>query len=206
MAPYDAVLFDLLTALIDSWSLWDRVAGGREAGRRWRAVYLELTYGCGAYRPYEDLVREAALAAGLAANAAERLDSEWERLAPWDDAVETLERLRRSARIGVVTNCSERLGRRAAALLGVPFDVVVTAERAGFYKPDPAPYRLALSELELSPARVLFVAGSGFDLIGTHAVGLPVVWHNRAGISAPPSAPAPTLERRTLRELFPAPA
>jgi 2-haloalkanoic acid dehalogenase type II len=206
MAPYDAVLFDLLTALIDSWSLWDRVAGGRDAGRRWRAAYLELTYGCGAYRPYEGLVREAALATGLAENAAERLDSEWESLAAWDDAVETLERLRRCTRIGVVTNCSERLGRLAAARLGVPFDVVVTAERAGFYKPDPAPYRLALAQLELPSARVLFVAGSGFDLIGTHAVGLPVVWHNRAGIAAPPSAPRPMLERRTLRELFPAPA
>lgn len=134
---YDAVLFDLLTGLIDSWSLWDRVAGARDAGRRWRAAYLQLTYGCGVYRPYETLVREAALATGLPAEAAGRLGSEWESLAPWDDAVETLERLRRDARIGVVTNCSERLGRRAASLLGVPFDVVVTAERAGFYKPDP---------------------------------------------------------------------
>ena len=26
-----AVLFDLLTALLDSWTLWDRVAGGAEA-------------------------------------------------------------------------------------------------------------------------------------------------------------------------------
>lgn len=203
MAPYAAVLFDLLTALIDSWSLWDRVAGGRDAGRRWRAAYLELTYGCGAYRPYESLVREAALATGLPAQAPERLESEWGSLAPWDDAEKVLTRVARGARIGVVTNCSERLGRQAAALLGVPFDVVVTAERAGYYKPDAAPYRLALSELELAPAEVLFVAGSGFDLIGTHAVGLPTVWHNRAGLTAPPSAPRPLLERRTLRELFP---
>ena len=27
MKRYDAVLFDLLTALIDSWALWNRVAG-----------------------------------------------------------------------------------------------------------------------------------------------------------------------------------
>ena len=30
---YDAVLFDLLTALLDSWTLWDSVAGSQEAGR-----------------------------------------------------------------------------------------------------------------------------------------------------------------------------
>ena len=65
--PREAVLFDLLTALLDSWSLWDRVAGSKHAGRRWRAKYLEVTYGCGAYRPYETLVGEAALATGLTA-------------------------------------------------------------------------------------------------------------------------------------------
>jgi 2-haloacid dehalogenase len=56
----------------------------------------------------------------------------------------------------------------------------VTSERAGFYKPHPAPYRLALAELGLPPERVLFVCGSGFDLFGTAAVGLDTLWHNRA--------------------------
>ena len=59
---YDAVLFDLLTGLLDSWTLWNGVAGSAEAGRRWRAAYLALTYGCGEYRPYEELVAEAARA------------------------------------------------------------------------------------------------------------------------------------------------
>jgi 2-haloalkanoic acid dehalogenase type II len=201
--PRQAVLFDLLTALLDSWTLWDRAAGSREAGRRWRAAYLELTYGCGAYRPYEALVREAALATGLAASHADALEAAWDELSPWDDAPEFLESLRGRYRLGVVTNCSERLGRRAAAAVGVAFDVVVTSERAGYYKPHAAPYRLALDELGLSPGRVLFVAGSGFDLIGTAAAGMPTLWHNRAGIARPAQAPAPLAERRTLRELLP---
>jgi 2-haloacid dehalogenase len=46
---FDAVLFDFLTALLDSWSLWNAVAGGEEAGRRWRAEYLRITYRTGAY-------------------------------------------------------------------------------------------------------------------------------------------------------------
>ena len=57
---YDAVVFDLLTALLDSWTLWNDVAGSPETGMTWRRRYLEITYGCGAYRPYEKLVREAA--------------------------------------------------------------------------------------------------------------------------------------------------
>ena len=71
---YDAVVFDLLTALIDSWTLWNDVAGSAEDGMKWRRRYLEITYGCGAYRPYETLVREAARDVGLP----ERLGDELE--------------------------------------------------------------------------------------------------------------------------------
>ena len=42
-------------------------------------------------------------------------------------------------KLGVVTKCSEESGRIAADLLGEPFDVIVTSEQAGFYKPDPEP-------------------------------------------------------------------
>ncbi|MGB9644630.1 MAG: hypothetical protein WCB44_05795, partial [Stellaceae bacterium] len=62
---FDAVLFDLLTALLDSWTLWNIVAGSPEAGRKWRAAYLRRTYGTGAYRPYVALVAEAAAEVGL---------------------------------------------------------------------------------------------------------------------------------------------
>lgn len=201
MKKYDAVLFDLLTALLDSWTLWDRVAGSREVGRAWRAAYLKLTYGCGAYRPYEALVREAAGQTGLNAQKADELAGRWDELRPWDDVAGFLSGI--DVPMGVVTNCSEALGRRAAARVGVSFKVVVTSERAGFYKPDPRPYRLALAELGLPPERVLFIAGSAFDLVGTATVGLKTLWHNRAGLARPPQAPAPLAERPTLGELTP---
>lgn len=201
MQRYDAILFDLLTALLDSWALWNRVAGSEAAGRAWRAEYLRLTYGCGAYRPYEDLVAEAALASGLERTHADRLEAAWDDLQPWDDAPALLRALASTYRLGVVTNCSERLGRRAAALLGVRFESIVTAERAGRYKPDPAPYRRALDDLGLPPERVLFVAGSGFDLFGTARVGLATLWHNRVGLALPSGAPAPLAEARTLRPM-----
>lgn len=201
MQRYDAVLFDLLTALIDSWSLWNRVAGSEQKGRSWRAEYLRLTYGCGAYVPYEELVLQAARSSGLSNAAATHLEAEWDTLQPWDEAVDLLRDLSPRYRLGVVTNCSERLGHRAAASMQIPFDCIVTAERAGFYKPDPAPYQLALRELELPPERVLFVAGSGFDLIGTGRVGLTTLWHNRVGLPAPAGAPAPAAESPTLRPM-----
>jgi len=199
---YSAVLFDLLTGLLDSWTVWNRVAGSEEKGRRWRAEYLKLTYGCGEYQPYESLVRIAATRTGLPEHMAKALEAQWEAIEPWDEAPELLRMLAKSHRLGVVTNCSERLGQAAAKRLGVPFDVVVTSERAGFYKPDPAPYMLALSELNLPASGVLFVAGSGFDLVGTARVGLDTYWHNRVGLARPSEAPAPLREARTLKELF----
>jgi len=103
----------------------------------------------------------------------------------------------------VVTNCSVRLGRAAAARLQVPWDVVITAEEAGFYKPDPRPYRLALERLGVAAGEAAFVAGSGYDLIGTAAVGLRTYWHNRIGLGRPDGAPPADHESRNLDDLLP---
>jgi 2-haloacid dehalogenase len=182
---YDVVLFDLLTALLDSWSVWNRAARSEAVGRKWRARYLELTYGCGAYTPYEELVAQAASDIGESRSLASELDADWGSLAPWPRVTETLRTLSKTHRLGIVTNCSERLGKHAAASLGIAFDTVITSERAGYYKPHAAPYQLALNELNARPEHTLFVAGSAYDLIGTHRVQLATVWHNAVGLSMP---------------------
>lgn len=197
-----AVLFDLLTALLDSWTLWNDVAGSEERGRTWRAEYLRLTYGCGAYIPYEQLVREAAVATGLPAAAADTLEARWLELPPWSGAQATLDALAGRTKLAVVTNCSIRLGRQAANRLQVSWDCVVTAEEAGCYKPDPRPYRRALATLGVTPEEAAFVAGSGYDLFGTSAVGLRTYWHNRVGLARPEGAPPAALERPTLDDLL----
>jgi FMN phosphatase YigB (HAD superfamily) len=78
---------------------------------------------------------------------------------------------------------------------------LVTAERAGYYKPQAQPYQLALRELQVEPPRCLFVAGSAYDLFGTAKVGLPTWWHNRANMIAPENAPAPLVCRDELATL-----
>ena len=181
---YDAVVFDLLTALLDSWTLWNSVAGSSADGRRWRQRYLEITYGCGAYRPYGALVREAAVDVGLPGSLAERLESRWSEIEPWPEAPGVLATLADRLPLAVVTNCSERLGRTAAERVGDLFKVVITAESAGFYKPRPEPYRTALRALGTRPERTLFVAGSAADVPGAHNVGMPVFWHNRMSLPA----------------------
>src|SRR5207302_2023038 len=162
-----AVLFDLLTALLDSWTIWGAAAGSETRGRAWRTEYLRLTYGCDAYQPYEGLVHAAADATGLPANAAEALEARWLELPVWSGAQEALNALEGRTKLAVVTNCSIRLGRLAAARLRTRWDCIVTAEEAGFYKPNPRPYRLALERLAVAPCDAAFVAGSAYDLVGT---------------------------------------
>ncbi len=189
---YDAVVFDLLTALIDSWQLWNAVAGSADNGMRWRRRYLEITYGCGAYRPYETLVREAARDVGLPERLGQELEERWDELAPWPEVPGVLGKI--AVPLAVATNCSRRLGARAAERVGVAFDLVETAESVGFYKPRPEVYRAVLKGLGTAPERTLFVAGSASDVPGAKGCGMPVYWHNRIGLPARDDTPPDFLQ------------
>lgn len=194
---YDAIGFDLLTALLDSWSLWSEVVGGRELGMRWHGASQAMLRGK-PYRPFEDIVRDSAREVGVSDAQAEEMLRRWGEFPPWPDTPEVLAQLAGYRRF-IVTNCSERLGALAARKAGT-FELVVTAERAGAYKPDPRPYRLALETLGLDPGRVLFVAGSAHDVGGASRVGMDVYWANRGDVPSPADATA-LLVRPDLRGL-----
>ena len=194
----DAIAFDLLTALIDSWSLWESVAGDVELGRSWRRTSLQLITAAGAYVPYEDMVQRAADVVGVPRVRADDLLSRWGELRPWPEVPDVLARLR-PRRLAIVTNCSQRLAEIAAERTGGRFELIVSAERAGAYKIDPRAYQAALDGLRLSADRVLFVAGSAHDVPGASAVGMPVYWSNRQSLPVPagsqPLVDAPDLSQ-----------
>lgn len=184
---------------MDSQPLWREVAGDEAAGTRWREESSRLAYAAGPYRPFAETVAEAAQLAGVSPmRASDLLRGVEEQLRPWPEAPEVLGRLSDRLLIGVVTNCSEELGQRAAARVGVELDTVVTAEAAGAYKPRPEPYRLALERLNVQPSRGLFVAGSPADITGARGAGMDVWWHNRRrlplGGREPPLAEIDSLE------------
>ena len=178
---YDAVVFDLLTALLDSWTLWNRVASSDEFGLKWRLQYLTLTYEAGAYRPYERIIHEAAEKAGIPAQRADDLLQNWGDLKPWPEAEGVLDALAERVPLGIATNSSNRLAEIAVWAAGGRF---AAAESAGYYKPRPEPYRQVLERLGIAPERVLFVAGSAADVPGASGAGMPVYWHNRRGLPA----------------------
>ena len=180
---YQAVMFDLLTALLNSWSLWNQVAGSAEIGLDWRTKYLQLTYQAGPYRSYEGIIKEAAQAVGVPCARANELIQRWGELEPWPEARQVLQELTARVPVAVATNASIALARVAVASLGVSPLAVVTAEEAGYYKPHPQPYRMALHRLQHAAGSVLFVAGSAADVPGASAAGMPVFWHNRRRLS-----------------------
>lgn len=187
-----AVLFDLLTALIDSWTLWNPAAGSERAGRAWRAEYLRPTYGCGAYAAHEDLVREAARTTGRAEAAPDYLESYWSKLAPWSGAQATLDALQGRCKLAVVTNArpgSARSPPRGSRRAGMPSS---PRRRPVSTNPIRAPYRLALERLGVPPEQAAFVAGSAFDLDGTAAAGF-------ARLLAQPGRPAASRATATAR-------
>ncbi len=141
MARYDAVGFDLLTALLRTWPLWEEIAGDGASGQRWHAASQALLRGR-PYYPFEDNLRRSAADAGLQQDRADELIRRWGEFEPGPDTPGVLERLG-GMRTFIVTNCSVQLGLRAADRVG-SFELVMTAERAGAYKPDPRPYRAAL--------------------------------------------------------------
>lgn len=222
------IIFDLLTALLDSWTAWDTAASAalsqlpqpaadsspqqplaQSVGRAWRQNYLRLTYATGPYVPYANLVHTAAsLTPGLPSTAADLLLTNYtEWLKPWPEAQEVLKMLHsRGYKLAVATNCSAELGHAAAALCGKElgegiFDVVKTAEESGWYKPAQEAYLAVLRAVGVRAEEVLFVAGSAADVPGAAGVGLRVVWHNRVGMEASNEV-KPEKEGRTLREVL----
>ena len=195
----DAVAFDLLTALVDSWTLWETVAGDAPLGRTWRQASLRLITAAGAYVPYEAMVRRAAVDVGVPPSLADVLIERWPELRPWPEAPGVLAQLA-GRRLAIVTNCSQQLAEIAAGATGGQFEVVMSAERAGVYKIDPRAYQAALDALALPASRVLFVAGSAHDVPGAGALGMPVYWSNRQRLPVP-AGPAPVVDAPDLLQL-----
>ncbi|KAK2617013.1 hypothetical protein QQS21_000104 [Conoideocrella luteorostrata] len=205
------IIFDLLTALLNSWELWDAStpSGTPEEGAPWRAQYLKNTFSAGEYVPYETMVKQAAREVGLPESSSEGVLGGWTGVQTWPGTGDVLQQLKtKGYRLGVLTNCSKKLGNIAAqrAAKAVPggdsqnvFDAVVTAEESGFYKPRPEAYQAILKAMGVEAKDALFVAGSAGDVQGAADAGMKVVWHNNAGLAKQGNV-VPLKEGKTLNE------
>ncbi len=165
-----------------------RMTGASDA-ERWRSYIAEALLLAGARGP---------LMPAVAA-----LQAEHDRISYWDavyaDVRDCLDRARRRARLGVVSNSNGRLlgVLERVGLAGV-FEVVIDSSVVGVEKPDPRIFRLALDALGATPAAATFVGDHPeLDVRAARAAGLRAVHLDRHGTGSPADAPS----IRTLAEL-----
>lgn len=105
---------------------------------------------------------------------------------PFADSLAALDALRaKKLKLAALSNIDDVSFQQVTSAVGLAFDVVVTAERVGAYKPDHAHFWAALSDLRamgIPMHRVLHVAQSRrADIVVANHIGLTCVWVNRPG-------------------------
>lgn len=109
----------------------------------------------------------------------EHLNHVWHRLDPWPDSIPGLNRLRADYLIAPLSNGHIRLLTNMAKRAGIPWDLILSAELSGHYKPDEEAYLTAVDLLDLQPAEVMMVAAHERDLEASREVGLRTAYIHR---------------------------
>jgi 2-haloacid dehalogenase len=211
VVPVEAVLFDTFGTVCDFYHpmkrAFETLAAGKgvrcDAGRMaiaWRTAYLVSTVTQAvtesAFRPLREINREnleqvLAEHFPLAAGAVEidKLNTVWERLEPWPDAVEGLHAIRRLAIIAPLSNGNfadmVRLSRHAR----LPWDIILGSSVSGFYKPHPETYLKSVAALALRPEQVCMVAAHQADLAYAAGHGMQTAFVRRPDEFGGPTRP-----------------
>ena len=189
-----ALYFDVFGTVVDWRASVAReaaaVLGGQGLDRdwhdfadRWRARYQpameEVRSGRRPWVGLDDLHRENLVALlaelgieGLSEGEIDHLNRAWHRLDPWPDVVDGLTRLKRSYILATLSNGNVALMVNMAKRAGLPWDVILGAEVARAYKPQPEAYLRAAALLDLPPASCMMVAAHNGDLVAASACGL----------------------------------
>ena len=109
----------------------------------------------------------------------EHLNRVWHRLDPWPDAIPGLTRLRSDYVIAPLSNGHVRLLTNMAKRAGIPWDLILSAELSGHYKPDEETYLTAVDYLDLRPEEVMMVAAHERDLDASREAGLRTAYVHR---------------------------
>jgi 2-haloacid dehalogenase len=197
MAPKEtvqALVFDVFGTVVDwrSSCIRELTAFGDGRGIRdvdweafsddWRGLYQPsmeaVRTGARPFAILDDLHRESLLTLlenyklpKLAAHEIEHLTTIWHRLVPWPDVVTGLTRLKSRYIIGTLSNGNIGLMTRLARHSGLPWDVILGAEVAGAYKPQPQAYLGTAKALNLEPQQCMLVAAHNDDLAAAAAQG-----------------------------------
>jgi 2-haloacid dehalogenase len=103
----------------------------------------------------------------------------WHRLDPWPDVLPGLVRLRPEYVVAPLSNGHVRLLANVTKRAAVPWDLILSAELSGHYKPDEEVYLTAVDLLDCEPEEVMMVAAHGTDLDASREAGLRTAYVHR---------------------------
>jgi 2-haloacid dehalogenase len=140
------------------------------------------------YRTYREVLGEVMEEFGrhfsLSLTAVER-EALADSLAEWPafaDTAAALRKIKRHAKVGVLSNVDDELFAATRGKLGIDLDLVVTAQLCRSYKPMEKHWKVARALTQLPKEKMLHVAESRFhDIVPARSMGYSTVWVNRRG-------------------------
>jgi len=218
----DALVFDAYGTLFDVQSVAETAerlfpGHGVSLSQLWRTKQLEYTWlqslmqspmqrreDFAAVTAHALDYSAEALGLAMTSPARHRLMDAYLDLSAYPDAANTLARLAPRPRL-ILSNGTRAMLEPLAAATGVArhLDVILSVDAAGFYKPSPRAYQLALDHLKFLPVRIGFVSANAWDAIGAKAFGFTSFWINRNHVPLDRHGPKPDAELGSLSELPP---
>jgi 2-haloacid dehalogenase len=107
------------------------------------------------------------------------LVGEIEKLKPFPEVPEALDRLRSRYKLVVLSNGDPDMLETAKQYHKVPFDRVISVAEANSFKPHVATYTKAADLIGLRLDQILFVANHAFDCIGAKSAGMHAAFVDR---------------------------
>jgi 2-haloalkanoic acid dehalogenase type II len=211
--PFDIITFDCYGTLIDwesgiAGAFLDAAQKDGMALRREEVLrayeHHEPIVEHEQYRAYRDVLALTALrvagALGWHLESGAFLPDSLPHWKPFADTNRALERLRAAGyRLGILSNVDDDLLAETRRHFTVDFDLIITAQQVGSYKP--APGHFVAAKERIGSARWLHAARSNFhDIVPVNAMGIPTAWVNRRGDTPLPGG-IPSYEVRDMAGL-----
>ncbi len=117
--------------------------------------------------------------ADLSADQRDHINRIWHRLQPWDDVLPGLLQLKPQFILATLSNGNIELMVNMARNANLPWDMILGAEVAQAYKPDPQAYLVSMDMLGLEPAQCLMVAAHNEDLRQASSLGMKTAFISR---------------------------
>ncbi len=156
----------------------------------WERIQWEMLQG--PYVPYIEVLRTSfertmdTLGYRCPRHATDAFLDSLARWEPFPDVNAALIHLSRRYKLAIISNIDRELLGASLRHLAVRFDMLMTAEDAQCYKPNPTIFELALKKMDCAPQEIVHVAfGAAYDLAPASSLGFRTVYLNRQNLPLP---------------------